>query len=487
MHYTTPEQAGIPSIAVQRFLKRIEDSRLCMHSFIMVKDGGVLAEGYWKPFHQARKHRMYSASKSFVSIAVGIMIGEGKLSLDDHVADFFPEKLPENPHPWILEMTVRDLLRMSTAHDVNTYDRNDTDWVATFFQRKPAVMPGRVFAYNTSGTVVLNAIVEKVSGQLLLDYLRPRLLDPLGVSKDIWCVQRPEGGSWGGSGVMAPTMDLARVALCCMRGGKHEGKQLIPEWYIREATSRQIDNRVENNDPEWQFGYGYQFWCTRHGGFAFNGMGNQFAICLPKYDFMLVTNGDTQEVGPGANILVNALWTEIYPYLEGSKAMPDVPGAADALKKQIEALHVLPEWGGLTSTRACEWDGATFTMAENPMGVKWTRFTFEEGAVKMEYENAQGLCELTFAIGGVKEQKFPQKNYFGPQAGVCPGIQYDCLCTAAWADESSLAAHVWITDDYFGSLKMHVVFEENTVSVYMKKTAEWFLDEYDGFMSGVRA
>ena len=119
---------------------------------------------------------------------------------------------------------------------------------------------------------------------------------------------------------MVTAMDLARVANLCMHGGRHEGKQLIPEWYIREATSRQIDNRCGEADPEWQFGYGYQFWGTRNGGFAMNGMGSQFAICLPQYDFILVTNGDTQEVKTGASVILNALCTEIYPYLTGEKA-----------------------------------------------------------------------------------------------------------------------------------------------------------------------
>ncbi len=118
------------------------------------------------------------------------------------------------------------------------------------------------------------------------------------------------------------------------------------------------------------------------------------------------------------------------------------------------------------------------------MDIRWTRFTFSEGEIAMEYENAQGLCMLNFGVGQVLLQKFPQKNYYGKQIGVIPGIQYDCLCTAAWADETSFAGHVWVTDDYFGSMKLHVVFEANTVTLIMQKRAEWFLEEYQGFASG---
>jgi len=487
MFYTTPENAGVPSAAIERFIDRLEGSRLCMHDFLMIKGGGVLAEGYWKPFHADRRHRMYSVSKSFVSIAVGVMIGEGKLSLDDPVAGFFPELLPENPHPYFMEMTIRDLLMMSTCHNRNAYDEFSPSFLEAFFKRTPSHRPGRVFSYDTAATVTLNAIVEKLAGQPFLEYLRPRLFDEIGVSEGIWCVERPEGGSWGGSGVMVTAMDLAKVANVCMHGGRHEGKQLIPEWYIRQATTRQIDNRATEADPEWQFGYGYQFWCTRNGGFAMNGMGSQFAICLPQYDFILVTNGDTQEVKTGASIILNALWTEIYPYLTGEKPCLSAPAEIESLKKRIEGLAVRPEEGGLSSSRAAQWHGAKFIMDENPMGIKWTRFFFEEGAITMQYENVQGECELKFGVGRVCEQKFPQKNYFGRRIGQVPGIQYDCLCTAAWADETSFFGHVWVTDDYFGSMKLHAVFEEDNVTVVMQKTAEWFLNEYQGFMSGVKA
>ena len=125
-------------------------------------------------------------------------------------------------------------------------------------------------------------------------------------------------------------------------------------------------------------------------------------------------------------------------------------------------------------------------MDENPMGFKWTRFFFENGAITMQYENAQGECELKVGVGSVNAQKFPQKNYYGRRIREIPGIQYDCLCTAAWADDSSFFGHVWVTDNYFGSMKLHVVFEENNVTIMMQKTAEWFLNEYQGFASGDR-
>jgi CubicO group peptidase (beta-lactamase class C family) len=125
---------------------------------------------------------MYSISKSFVSLAIGSLIGEDRLHLDDPVASFFPDKVPQDLHPWLAQATVRDLLMMATPHSENAYTRHDKDWAWCFFNKQPSHPAGTVFAYDTAATVVLNTIVERISGMPFLEYLRPRLLDPIGFS-----------------------------------------------------------------------------------------------------------------------------------------------------------------------------------------------------------------------------------------------------------------------------------------------------------------
>ena len=183
---SSPESVGIPSEAVLRFLERIDRNRICLHGFLLVRHGQVASEGYWAPFTPDRLHRMYSISKSFVSLAIGSLIGEGRLRLDDCVASFFPDKVPQDLHPWLAQATVRDLLMMATPHSENAYTRHDKDWAWCFFNKQPSHPAGTVFAYDTAATVVLNTIVERISGMPFLEYLRPRLLDPIGFSPDAW-------------------------------------------------------------------------------------------------------------------------------------------------------------------------------------------------------------------------------------------------------------------------------------------------------------
>src|SRR4051812_211885 len=284
----SPDSLGIPSKAILKFLQRIDAERICMHGFLLVRRNRIAAEGYWAPWSAERKHRMYSVSKSFVALAVGMMVDEGRLSLDDRVAEQFPDKLPAKLHPWLAASTVRDLLMMSTPHSTTSYTRKDPDWVWTFFNRAPSHPPGTIFAYDTAATVVLTATVERLAGMPFLDYMRPRFLDRIGFSADAWCVRTPEGISWGGSGVICTLRDLARVALACMNGGMWGEERVLPEEYVRAATSRQIDNTIRGN-----CGYGYQIWCEKENGFSFRGMGSQYALCFPHREFLFTCIADT--------------------------------------------------------------------------------------------------------------------------------------------------------------------------------------------------
>ena len=166
---------------------------------------------------------------------------------------------------------------------------------------------------------MLCILVRRVTGKEFLDYMRPRLLDPLGISPEAWCVETPCGHAWGGSGVLFTARDLAKFALFCMNRGRVGDDQVVPESYMADATSRQIDNIVANGDSEHQFGYGYQFWRTRHNGFACRGMGSQLAVCLPDHDFVLVTLGDTQAIPSACAAIYDALWGDL-PHIRQQSA-----------------------------------------------------------------------------------------------------------------------------------------------------------------------
>jgi CubicO group peptidase (beta-lactamase class C family) len=452
-----------------------------MHGFLLLRKGQIAAEGYWSPYSENGMHRMYSVSKSFVALAIGLMVDEGKINLDDQVATYFKDKTPPNLHPYLAQATIRHLLMMATPHTENSYTRHDRDWAATFFNKKPSHPPGTIFSYDTAATVILNTIVERVSGVPFLAYMRERLLDPVGFSKDAWCVETPEGTSWGGSGVICKLRDMAKLAYVCMNKGRWNDLQLISEQYIHAATSKQIDNSISGD-----YGYGYQIWMEKDNGFAFRGMGSQLAICYPDKDFLFACIGDTQAAGSRETGVDYAFREEILSKIEDSPLAHDAE-TNTRLNNKIKNLKILPQQGKPTSSLEKRISGNWYHVTENPMGITKMRFIFIGDEGTWEYENASGEHQLTFGLGKTVKGAFPQKNYFGKRIGTLPGTCYDCLSSAAWVEEDKLNMLVYITDIYLGTLKMSFSFKESEISIYMTKAAEWFLDEYDGFAGGYLA
>lgn len=475
----SPESLGIPSQAILNFLQRIDAERIGMHGFLLVRRNRIAAEGYWAPWSAERKHRMYSVSKSFVALAVGMMIDEGRLTLADRVADYFPDKVPATLHPWLAASTVRDLLMMATAHSSTSYGRDDADWVWTFFNKQPSHPPGTIFSYDTAATVVLTATVERLAGMPFLEYMRPRFLDRIGFSADAWCVRTPEGGSWGGSGVICTLRDMAKVALACLNSGLWGAERVLPTEYVHAATAKQIDNSLGGND-----GYGYQIWCEKANGFSFRGMGSQYAIGVPDKEFLFTCIADTQGA-PAGSAIPDVMWEEIYPHLADAP-LPEDRDAQAALAAKLARLTVLPLPGNVTAPVAAAVNGAWYALEDNPMGITRMRLTFNGEQGTWEYTNGQGDNLLHFGIGRMLAGKFPQRNYFGAQIGVTPGTEYACLASAAWIDEQTINLEVFITDDYLGGLRISFAFKGDEIGVLMTKQAEWFLDEYSGFAGGKR-
>ena len=333
----SPESQGVPAAAVAAFLEGLKELALPMHSVLLVRRGALLAEYYAEPYPADVPHRIYSASKSFVALAVGLLVGEGKLSVRDRLAVYFPEKVPLDADALVLETTVEDLLRMAPPFSDESYDSLKGDVVESFFRAETTHPAGTIFCYNAASPAVLTALVEKLAGEPMLSYMWPRLLKPLGFSPRTWCVKMPQGLSWGASGIMCTPRDLAKLGVLLLNKGVWEGRRLLPEEYVRAACGRQLDSDAENTGTESGFGYGYLIWRTRHSGFAFCGMGSQYLVCLPKEELVLVTTGDTQAVRGGSDALLNCFWRTVYASLQPngtaltSEARPKGFGAAGRL------------------------------------------------------------------------------------------------------------------------------------------------------------
>ncbi|MBQ7039364.1 MAG: serine hydrolase [Clostridia bacterium] len=487
--YKTPESVGVSSENVIKFMDRLEKEGVYLHSFALLKGEEIFAEGYRPPFNENFLHRMYSVSKTFTSMAVGILVGDGTISLSDKVVSFFPDYCHDNMHKYLKETTIRDLLIMSTPFSVDSYSSRmsahlEKDWVWTFFHTPANHPAGTVYRYDTAGTFMLCAIVERVTGKDFLTFLKERALLETGFSKDSWCVKSPDGVAWGGSGVECTLIDLARFARLIMNGGKWRGKQLLPYDYIKEATSRQIDNNEDGFPMHGHtfLGYGYQICVTPDNTFSLLGMGNQLAICMPEEDLLFVCTADTQGNGDACGTVFHALWQYVKEPI--SEPLPENKEAYARLEEKLSNLTYPVVEGAKTSSYAQKVNGTKYVLYENSMGIKNIAVKFNGDEGTLYWENEQGHKELKFGFGKAVKGVFPQEGYSGKTVGSSDHL-YNCLASGAWTDDNKLVLKIDLIDDYFGNLCIHLGYKGDEIGIGMQKHAEFFLNEYNGFAGGI--
>ena len=333
---SSPESQGLSSAAVRRFVESAHQKVDTLHSVMIVRHGHVVAEAWWAPEAADKRHVMHSLSKSFTSTAVGLAIAEGKLDLFDPVLKFFPDEAPENPSDNLKKMRVRDLLTMSTGHETQPPRGEDLNWVKEFFNHPVKFKPGTHFFYNSMGTYMASAIVQKVTGQTVLDYLRPRLFEPLGIENPEWEMS-PQGVSCGGWGLWIRTEDIAKFGQLYLQKGKWNGKQIVPAAWVELATSRQMSN---GSDPskDWDQGYGFQFWRCRHNAYRGAGARGQFCVVLPEQDAVIAITSDTSDLQGELNVV----WDDLLPAFQSS-ALPENPAEWEKLKQSLTGLKVRHE------------------------------------------------------------------------------------------------------------------------------------------------
>ena len=263
LKYITPEQAGIKSESIEKYLDTLEKQRFATHSIIMAKGDSIFFEKYWQPFNKDFLHRMYSVSKSFVSIAIGFLLQDKLIELDDKIMKYFPSEMENQTDENMRNQTIRHMLMMSTAKPIRDWFlAKPKDRVRFYFEndREESRPPGTIFAYDSDGSFILCALVERVSGKLMMDYLREKLFDKIGVSKEAYCLKCPGGHSWGDSAVICKPSDLLKVALFVMKGGNWKGEQILDKEFLSEATDSKIFNNYWDLNSFDTQGYGYQLW-----------------------------------------------------------------------------------------------------------------------------------------------------------------------------------------------------------------------------------
>jgi CubicO group peptidase (beta-lactamase class C family) len=374
---STPEAQGLSSAAVLAFVEEADQKLQSLHSVMLVRHGHVVAEGWWTPYEANSRHELFSLSKSFTSTAVGLAIAEGKLSLDDPVLKFFPEDAPAEPSANLKAMRVSDLLRMAAGHQSEPgLAASKQSWVKTFLAHAVPHKPGTHFLYNTAATYMQSAIVQKATGQTVLEYLRPRLFEPLGIENPAWGTS-PQGITLGGYGLSVRTEDIARFGQLYLQKGRWQGRQLVPAAWVEAATARQTANG-SNPKSDWDQGYGYQFWRSRHGAYRGDGAFGQFCLVLPEQDVVVAITSGTRDM----QAVLNLVWDKLLPALKADPLPTDDEGVG-RLRARLAGL-VLPTQQGSASARPPEKvSGQTYHFPANDQKIDALGLEFAGDAVTL--------------------------------------------------------------------------------------------------------
>lgn len=432
---SSPEKQGIPSPAILSLITAFDQDIDGMHSVMLLRHGTVVAEGWWTPYDAQTPHIFFSLSKSFTSTAVGIAIAEGKLSLDDEVLKAFPDEAPAEPSANLKNMHLRDLLRMNTGHEKEISfwkdgsGENGETWSKRFLAHPVPFKPGTRFLYNTPATYMAGAMVHQATGQDILEYLKPRLFDPIGFKDPTW-LKNPQGLSVAGYGLMGRTEDIARFGQLLLQRGQWNGKQLVPAAWVDEATSLRTSNG-SNPKSDWDQGYGYQFWRCQHGAYRGDGAFGQYCIVLPRQDAVIAITGGLSNM----QAVLNQIWEKLLPAF-GNDALPENADAATALTTKLAGLTMNMPVGKQTSSITGTVSNAWYAVPENERGITALALDTKSNPTAL----------LVRTVAGETRTPVPFGSWSTPAAGFTNNLERSLSVPA---NPSVSASGAWTTDDTF--------------------------------------
>lgn len=394
---SNPEEQGLPSKAILSFLDAVEKEKIELHSMMLVKNGKVIAEGAWFPYHTKTKHFMFSLTKSITSTAVGFALSEGLLSLDDKVISFFPEYSKLDMDKKMGSMTIRHLLTMTSGYIENisgstVWGQMPGSWIKEFLELPLTYKPGTQFVYNSGSSHMLSAIVSKVTKQSLHHYLQPRLFDPLHIKGFNWDTD-PEGNNTGGWGIRLSTEDIAKFGQFYLQKGMWEGQQLLPKEWIEEATSFQVST-AHLDEIDGQQGYGYQFWMSRNGAYRASGAFGQMCIVLPQQNTVMAITAGTNR---GQEVL-NLLWEYIYPYFRPER-LAENDSDQKRLEERLQKLTLFPPQPYSSSHIAEIVSEKRYEMKANADGLDAVEFQFSKDSCLFKLFDHNGVHQIECGIG----------------------------------------------------------------------------------------
>ncbi len=432
-----PADVGVDPAGIDRFVHAATERGIDLHSLVIVRHGRVCAESYWHPYTAGGLQLFYSLSKSFTATAVGLAIGEGRFGLDDLVAELLDGRAAYGLGAGMDQVRVRHLLSMASGHDEDTITAMmaSDDPVATVLAQPLAAPPGTLFTYNQGCTYLLSAILQAHSGLQLSDYLRPRLFEPLGIGDIFW---RQTGGlDQGFSGLHARTRDAAALGQLHLQDGRWGDRQLLPPGWVSQATSAHVDTRERKDDPDWQQGYGFQFWRCRPDCYRGDGAFGQFLVVVPWADLVIAATSQTERM----QLVLDLMWEHLLPAADP----PSTPAGTDATPTASRPasapwsadIHVPAPIGGQTPTAQA--DGTWTFTAEPAPYVDLETVRVDVGGVTSVDVHWRTGERVSFDVE-------PHWRPFTWGRVNVPGrrslLRQQCLVAGGWLDEDTFAADV---------------------------------------------
>ena len=447
MPRSAPEAQGASSAGILKFLAAVGRSGHELHSVMVARHDHIIAEGWWAPYRPNAVHLLYSLTKSFTSTAVGFAVAEGLFEVSDPVTKFFPQDLPPVVSENLAALRVEHLLTMSSGHadETNATITTEKDWAKAFLRLPIEHAPGSVFFYDSGNSYMLSAIVQKLSGKKLVEYLEPRLFQPLGIRRLSWetC---PLGINIGGWGLSVTTETLARFGQLYLQQGQWNGKELLPRAWVEEATSARIlqplpagvslEKARESND--WVQGYGYQFWRCRHHAFRGDGAFGQFCMVLPDEDAVVAITSSVRDMQG----VMNLVWDHLLPALGAGASKRDAKSEAQ-LKRELASLALPLPVGKSSSPTARAMKGRLFKLAPNSLGAQSALFDFDGTSCLFRLQGAKGPSEIRCGLGkwvdGVTDMPGTPPSIREIQDPV-PGMRrtFKVAAAGAWRNDTTL-------------------------------------------------
>lgn len=448
---------------LKRFCDRMAARRVRLHGAVLISGGEVVGETYLGSYTRDTLTRMYSTSKSVAAVAIGKLVGEGRISLDDRITDLFSNRFDmSEAHPLLRELTVRNMLKMTTVYSKPTYNAGIKDWLASYFRATPDHAQDTVWGYDSCGSYVLGALVKHITGLDFVEYLRPEF-DIMGVSRGVYAIKGPDGEAWASSGFMATTADLGKIAYLLLNGGRWGDAQLIPEDYTRDAISPLERNDDKDTSSPYDCGYGYQIWSHPGGAFAFRGLGGQIAIGYPARDLVFSCNSDTSCNYHAYGDIFDAVADIIAP------AFPEINPAA--------RLSYPP----VTETVLREVSGKTYTFDDNQIGISSLSLSGEGENMCLTYVKGGVECVLPITAGRENRIVFPEKYSGEVLFDEERYMNYVSSVSAEWLSKRKLYIRVFAEDIYVGNMSLSIAFrDDGIVSVKADQHAQFFFDGYAG-------